>query len=208
MIVGYIRVSTLLQKDSADTQRYEVLKLADAKHLSVDDWVIETVSGKKAASERKLGPLLDRLKKGDTLICAEISRIGRSLMDIMLTLKILMEKGVFLFTCKEKFELADNISSKVLAFAFGLAAEIERQLISARTREALARKKSEGVILGRPKGRQSASRLDGKDDQIRQMLEKRVSKASIAKLLSVHPGTLDAYLITRKIQLPEKEPAA
>lgn len=202
MITGYIRVSTLLQKGSSDTQRYEILKLADEKRLQVGEWITETVSGTKAASERKLGDLLGRMKAKDVVMVAEISRLGRSLLDIMSTLNVMMDKGVHLYTCKERFELADNINSKVLAFAFGLAAEIERQMISLRTIEALARKKSEGVVLGRPKGSKSISKLDGKEDQIKQMLEKHVSKASIAKLLGVHSGTLDAFIITRGIPTP------
>ena len=198
-VVGYIRVSTSMQKDSADTQRFEILKLADERKVTISEWVVETVSGGKQASERKLGELLDRLKKGDVVMAAEISRIGRSILDIMTTLHRLMKNEVALFTCKERFELADNLNSKVLAFAFGLAAEIERQLISQRTREALALKKSNGVRLGRPPGSQSRSKLDGKQDLVVELMAKKISKASIARLLDCHPGTLDSFIKTRKL---------
>ncbi len=114
-----------------------------------------------------------------------------------------MSKGVHVFTVKEKFELADNINSKVLAFAFGLAAEIERQMISQRTKESLQRLKSEGRTLGRPVGSKSASKLDGKEETIKEFLMKKVSKASISKILGVHPGTLDAFLKTRGISTGE-----
>ena len=201
-VIGYIRVSTVMQKGSADTQRFEILKLADEKKVRISEWVTETVTGAKKASERKLGELVNRLKKGDVVIVASIDRIGRSLLDIMTTLHQLMESEVALFTCKERFELADNINSKVLAFAFGLAAESERQLISQRTKEALARLKSEGVKLGRPKGSKSKSKLDGHEDQITEFLMKKVSKASISKILGVHPGTLDAFIVTRGVLTP------
>ena len=206
-VIGYIRVSNAIQKGSEDTQRFEILKLADEKKLRITEWVTEVVSGTKKASERKLGDLVERLSKGDVVMVAEISRVGRSLLDILTTLHLLMEKDVGLFTCKERFELADNINSKVLAFAFGLAAEIERQLISQRTKEALARLKSQGVKLGRKKGSLSKSKLDGHEDQIREFLLKKVSKASISKILGVHPGTLDSFIITRGI-LTSKSPNA
>jgi DNA invertase Pin-like site-specific DNA recombinase len=188
-----------MQKESADTQRFGILKLADERKLQISEWVVETVSGSKSANERKLGELIARLKKGDTIIATEISRLGRSLLDVMSTLQKLMSAGVHLYTCKERFELADNINSKVLGFAFGLVSEIEKTLIGSRTKEALARKKSEGMILGRPRGSKSKSKLDGKEDAIKGFMEKGVSKASMAKLLSVHPGTLDAFIITRKL---------
>ena len=126
--------------------------------------------------------------------------MGRSLLDVMTILHSCMEKGIHVFSIKEKFELADNTTSHVLAFAFSLSASIERQMISQRTKEALAKKKSEGVILGRKKGSRSKSKLDGKEDLIRELLAKKVSKASIAKIVGpVHPGTLDAFIITRKL---------
>jgi len=205
VIIGYIRVSTAMQKESADTQKYGILQLCDEKKITISEWVVETVSGTKKASDRQLGVVLEKLNKGDSLIVAEISRLGRSLLDVMTTLNFCMNKGVFVFTCKEKFELADNINSKVLAFAFGLAAEIERQMISQRTKEALARKKSEGMVLGRVKGSRSKSRLDGHELQIQEFMAKGVSKASISKILGVHPGTLDSFIITRNLLTPTEE---
>lgn len=199
IVVGYIRVSTVMQQGSEDTQKFEILKLADEKKVRIDEWVSEVVTGGKKASERKLGDLVSRLKKDDLIIVSEVSRLGRSLLDVMNTLHECMEKGVFLYTCKEKFELADNVNSKVLAFAFSLSAEVERNMISQRTREALARKKAEGMILGRPKGSISKSKLDGHEDQIREFLDKKVSKASISKILGVHPGTLDSFIKTRNV---------
>lgn len=203
MNYGYIRVSTAMQKESASTQKYGILQLADEKKIVIGEWVVETVSGGKNANERKLGDLLGRLEKGDSLIVAEVSRLGRSLLDVMTTLNLCMTKGIAVYTSKERFEMANNLNSKVLAFAFGLAAEIERQMIRTRTKESLARLKSEGRTLGRPVGSKSKSKLDGKEEIIRGFLDKGISKASMAKLLDVHPGTLDAFITTRKLVVPE-----
>ena len=159
------------------------------------------MSGTKRYTDHLLGPLFDSLQKGDTLIVTEISRLGRSLMEIMTILNLLLEHEIQVFTCKERFELGDNINSKVLAFAFGLAAEIERQLISQRTKESLARFKAAGKKLGRPKGSLRMSKLDTHEATIREYIGKGVSKASIAKILDVHPSTVTRFLKSRR--LPE-----
>jgi putative DNA-invertase from lambdoid prophage Rac len=149
-VYGYIRVST--DKQTTENQRFEILKFAHEKNLHVDSWIEETVSGTKKVEERKLGTLINRMQKDDVLLLTELSRLGRSLMEVMSVLHILMGKGVKVYTVKERYELGNNINSKVLAFAFSLSAEIERSMISSRTIEALARMKSEGRKLGRPKG--------------------------------------------------------
>ena len=180
MIYGYIRVST--DKQTTENQRFEILKFTDEKNLKVDRWIEETVSSTRKLSERKLGRLLSDMQKGDILLVSELSRLGRSLMEVMSILHSLMEKNVKVFTTKERYELGNNINSKVLAFAFSLSAEIERSMISSRTKEALARKKSEGMRLGRPKGRlSSVTRLTGKEsDLIREYLLKKIPQTVIA----------------------------
>src|ERR687886_1142289 len=166
MMYGYIRVST--DKQTTENQRYEILKFAHEKNFHVDRWIEETISATKKLSDRKLGALLTTMREDDILIVTELSRLGRSLLEVMSILHTLMEKDVKVFTTKERYELGNNISSKVLAFAFSLSAEIERSMISSRTREALARKRSEGMRLGRPKGRLSqTTKLTGKDAIIR-----------------------------------------
>lgn len=136
MVYGYIRVST--DKQTLENQRYEINEFCKANGLSVDEWIEETISGTIIPMNRKLGKLLDIVKKDDLIICSEISRLGRSLFMIMSVLNQLMEKGAKVWTIKDSYRLGDDIQSKVLAFAFGLSAEIERQLISQRTKEALA----------------------------------------------------------------------
>lgn len=149
----------------------------------------------------KLGPLLNKMKDGDLLLVTELSRLGRNLMQIMKILHDCMEKDVMVYAIKERYELGNNINSKVLAFAFGLSAEIERNLISQRTKEALARKKAEGIILGRPKGRKSGKlKLTGKEDQIRKYLLKNISYSAISRLLNVHRLTVSKFVKENKLK--------
>src|SRR5438270_8095165 len=192
MMYGYIRVST--DKQTTENQRFEILKFAHERHLSVDRWIEETGSRTRKPTDRQPGALLERMHEDDILIISELSRLGRSLLEVMSILHTLMEKEVKVFTTKERYELGNNISSKVLAFAFSLSAEIERSMISSRTKEALARKKSEGKRLGRPKGKLSAvTKLSGKDDLIREYREKKIPQSVMARLLGVSRLTIRHY---------------
>lgn len=150
MIIGYLRVST--GKQHLTNQKEEILRYAESRQLKVDCWVTEIVSGKKNEKERKLGHLLRKMKAGDTLIVTEISRLSRTMTDIMAIMGKCLRKNIRLYTTKEGYTFDDTINSKVLCFAFGLVAEIERNLISLRTKEALAMRKANGVVLGRRKG--------------------------------------------------------
>lgn len=193
MIYTYIRVST--DKQSVENQRYEIETFCRKKNFAVERWIEETISSRVSLQERKLGKLLKRIKRGDTLIVSELSRLGRSLMEIMGILNTLMRVEAKLITVKENYELGDNINSKVLAFAFGLSAEVERTLISARTREALARKKAEGIKLGRPKGKNNnALKLMPQKEYINKMLRENMAVGAIAKRLQVHRSTLTRFL--------------
>lgn len=149
-VTAYMRVST--DRQTLENQRSEINRFALQKGIVVDKWVEEVVSGKVKGSDRKLGAMLRRLRKGDILIVSELSRLSRTLLDIMSMMRSLLERGIILYSVKENFCLADNINSKVILFAFGLAAEIERDLISVRTKEALAAKKEQGVVLGHRTG--------------------------------------------------------
>jgi DNA invertase Pin-like site-specific DNA recombinase len=201
MIYGYIRVST--DKQTTENQRFEILKFAQEKQLHVDRWIEETISATKKLSDRKLGALIERMREDDILIVTELSRLGRSILEVMSILHTLMEKDVKVFTTKERYELGNNISSKVLAFAFSLSAEIERSMISSRTKEALARKRHEGKRLGRPKGTlSSVTKLTGKDDLIREYLEKKIPQSVMARLLNVSRLTIRHYIRTRKLDKP------
>ena len=194
MIYGYIRVST--DRQTVENQRFEIQNFCKKQEINIDDWIEETISGAKSFDKRKLGYLLGKLKKDDILICSELSRLGRDLLMIMSILNICMDKQVKVWTIKDNYRLGDDIQAKVLAFAFGISAEIERKLISQRTKEALARLKAEGVHIGRPKGAKSKEvKLTGKFEQIKSLLAKKVPKIKIAKRLCVHRSTLRRYLL-------------
>lgn len=195
MIYGYIRVSS--DQQTVENQRFEINNFCAKERMSIDGWIEETISGTKNYNSRQLGKLLKMTTKGDLIICAELSRLGRSLFMIMEILNICMNKECRVWTIKDNYRLGDDIQSKVLAFAFGLSAEIERNLISQRTKEALARKKAEGVILGRPKGiksRPEKYKLFGKQKLIIELLLADVSKRKIAEICKVDRNTLARFL--------------
>lgn len=199
MIYGYIRVST--DKQSVENQKFEIHNFCCREDITVDKWIEETISGNKAVEKRKLGILLRRLNKGDILICSEISRLGRNLMMIMSILNHCMEREIKVWTIKDNYRLGSDINSKVLAFAFGLSAEIERNLISQRTKEALARKKAEGIVLGRPQGSKSKKRkLTGRELRIKDMLHNKISKSEIARRLNVSRITMVNYIKENNLQ--------
>ena len=194
MIYGYIRVST--DKQTVENQRYEIVEFCEKKDILIEKWISETISATKKLEDRKFGKLLKKLKKNDVVVVSEISRLGRNLMQIMGILNECMEKEVLVLTVKEGYELGNNINSKVLAFAFGLSAEIERNLISQRTKEALARKKSEGVRLGRPIGESDirSLKLYDKKEKVMRLLDKGYSYSKIAKTLKVHRITVSKFI--------------
>ncbi len=195
-VYGYIRVST--DKQTVENQRYEINCFCQRKNIEIKHWVEETISGVKEPEKRKLGRVLAKLQKGDILICAELSRLGRSLLMIMDILNQCLKRDVQVWTIKDNYRLGADISSKVLAFAFGLSAEIERNLISQRTKEALARKRAEGVILGRPKGRKSTRvKLTGREREIISLLRQGHSQSRIAHRLKVHRITLGKFIRDR-----------
>lgn len=195
MIYGYIRVST--DKQSVENQRFEISHFAKKQKFKIDGWIEETISGTKNYTKRELGKLLEKTNDGDLIVCAELSRLGRSLFMIMEILNICLNKGCRVWTIKDNYRLGDDIQSKVLAFAFGLSAEIERNLISQRTKEALARKKSEGTVLGRPLGRKNSRQnrtcLQNKN-LIKKSLTSGISKSELSKKLHISRGTLYRYL--------------
>lgn len=195
MNYGYIRVSS--DKQTVENQRFEINNFCRRENLQIDGWIEETISGTKAYNKRELGKLLRKINSGDLIICAELSRLGRNLFMIMEILGICMNKECRVWTIKDNYRLGDDIQSKVLAFAFGLSAEIERNLISQRTKEALARKKAEGVILGRPKGRKTSPekhKLYKKEALIRELLNAEISQRQIAKICKVDRGTLARFI--------------
>ena len=193
MNYAYIRVSTQIQ--SYDGQHYEIEKWCGERSIGIDRWVQEKVSGNRDWNERTLGTLIRRMRQGDLLICTELSRLGRNMMMVMSILNVCSIKGIHVCSIKDHFELSDNLQSKIVAFAFSLAAEIERNLISQRTREALAAKKAAGVRLGRPEGASSKRRrFEERLPEIVRMRELGISMESIARAIDIHKNTLYRYM--------------
>ena len=201
MIYGYIRVSS--DKQTVENQRFEINNFCQREQLHIDGWIEETISGTKNYDKRELGRLLKKVQKDDLIICAELSRLGRSLFMIMEILSLCMKKECRVWTIKDNYRLGDDIQSKVLAFAFGLSAEIERNLISQRTKEALALRKAQGIHVGRKYGSKNAVyKLTGKERIVKEMLVKGVSKAAIARKLHVDRTTLWRFLKQTDVEQP------
>lgn len=199
LVHAYVRIST--DKQSVKNQEYNIFRFMKEKGIQVENWVQETASGTKGVDDRKLGTLLNSLKKNDVIVVSELSRLGRNLMEIMSILHTCMKKEVKVYTVKERYELGNNINSKVLAMAFSLSADIERDLLSQRTKEALARIRSEGKKLGRPKGSLAKqTKLTGKEEMIKHMLKKRIPIATIGKIMEVHRLTVANFVKTRKLR--------
>lgn len=193
MIVGYLRVST--GKQHLENQMDEITRYAASQNWAIDKWVTEVVSGKREVCGRKLGKLIKTLNRGDTIVVTEVSRLSRSLTEIMGLMGMCVKKGVNIYTTKEKYQFDDSINSKVLIFAFGLVAEIERNLISMRTKEALAARKAEGKKLGRKEGFcPKRSVLIEKKELVQNMLAKGCTHKEIYKKIKVSKSTFYKYL--------------
>ena len=196
MTYGYLRVSTDQQDEN--NQKVGVDEKAERMGLIIDEYIIDHgVSGTREPEKRKLGKLMQKLKSGDLVIASELSRLGRSMYMVMRILEFFMKNGIKVVTVKDNYELGDNIQSKVLAFAFSLAAEIERDLISRRTKEALARCKLLGIKLGRKPGKAVNVRLTGHEKEIREMLHEGKNNVEIGKRFGVHKKTVRIFIRER-----------
>ncbi len=194
MTYGYIRVSS--DKQTVENQRFEIIQFCLQNGLCVDGWIEETISGAVSYNGRRLGVLLRSVKNGDIIVCSELSRLGRNLLMIMEILNVCMERGCRVWTIKDGYRLGDDIQSKVLAFAFGMSAELERKLISQRTAEAMARLRELGVHVGRPKGKcmdQAHYKLYRQDTLFRKWLAEGMSMSQIARRFRVSRTTVLRY---------------
>ncbi len=189
MTYAYIRVSTNAQE--TENQKFEIQEFCAKNKIKIDAFIQEKISGKVEPGKRELGRLLRGIKKGDLIICSELSRLGRSLFMIMSILNLLMEKEAKIWTIKDNYRLGDDIQSKVLAFAFGLSAEIERNLISQRTKEALAMRKASGKKLGRPAGSKNKKHLlDFCTGHVKGLHESGLSINAISKSFGVSRNSI------------------
>ena len=198
MNYAYIRVSTSYQ--TVQNQKIAIREYAKYHRLTKIQWVAETISGTKMPEKRKLGELLGKVQKGDIIIITELSRLGRSMTMILNVLQELLEKEVKVIAIKEGYELGDNIQSKVLAFAFGLSAELERSLLSERTKLGLERARKQGKQIGRRKGQKPKKyKLTGKGAYIKRQRVLGRSKRSLAIELNVTWITLNKFMVANKI---------
>ena len=196
-IRAYIRVST--DKQDVRTQRHEILEFAPNKKWHVDQFIEVEMSSRRSLRERRIEYLLDRLDKGDSLLVSELSRIGRSTAEVILVIDRLLKKGVRIICIKNGLDFQKkDMATKVMITIFGLLAELERDMVSERTKMGLARVKAAGVKLGRPKG-PGKSRLDPQVDQIKVLLGQKVSKAAIGRIFGVHAETVRKFVKSRKL---------
>jgi DNA invertase Pin-like site-specific DNA recombinase len=191
-ILAYLRVST--ERQDLENQRFAVGEYCNTRSLVLGEVITDTKSGKLSWKDRDLAKLLDRLQPGDTLITPELSRLSRSLQDVFSFLAEMASRKIIVRIIKGDFLIDGSLQSTVLVTAFGLASEIEREFISQRTREALARKKHEGQTLGRPFGKKnSKTKLSGWESEIDNYLRLGLPATAIAKLVNVHPETIRRY---------------
>ena len=189
--VGYLRVSTGTQ-DLAKNKA-AILHLANTKGLGQVEWVEEIASGRISWKKRRLGDLLEELNEGDNLVVSELSRLGRSMLECMEILSVASERGVHIYAVKGNWQLDGSLQSKVVAMAFAMAAEIERDLISQRTKEALAARKRNGKILGRPKGT-GKSKLDKHRTEIEALMNNGSTQRFIANRFETSEVNLSRWL--------------
>jgi DNA invertase Pin-like site-specific DNA recombinase len=197
--VAYLRVSTGSQ--DLVNQKMAVLDYARRQRFTVDQFVEAQVSSRKTPAQRGIEDLLGTLAAGDRLVVSELSRLGRSLGQVIRIVDELVKQKVHFVAIKEaiRFDEKQDMQTKVMIALFGLFAEVERELISQRTKEGLAAARAKGRLLGRPKGSLGKSKLDGKEEEIRLLVEKTVSKASIAKIVGVSRTALHHFIRTRKL---------
>ena len=195
MTYGYIRVST--DKQDHLNQKHSILEYSNLKQLGKIEFIEETISSRKIYKDRNLSKLIEDMNKDDVLVVTEISRIGRSLLEVMSIFKEMMEKDIKVHIIKGGYIIGDDIASSVLIFAFGLSAEIERDLISSRTKQALAQRKAMGIKLGRKKGQKVRSKLDKDINKIKEHIERGVSVSSMAKIFGVARSTMIHFIKSR-----------
>jgi len=196
---AYLRVST--DKQDTQNQKLGVLDYCNQHHLSPLEFVEDTISAKIPWRERAIGDILDKALKGDMIVVAEVSRLGRSTLQVLEILEIAVQKGISVHIVKNNMVMDGSMQATITATILGLAAQIEREFISARTKEALAKRKAEGMKLGRPRGHADVLKLDIHRDIIMTYLKKGINKRAISKLIECSPSTLYQWLGRRHIKI-------
>ena len=203
--IGYVRVST--SRQDADNQRHEILEYANQNHLHVDEFIEAEVSSRKDKKQRRIDELMDKLESGDTLIVSELSRLGRSTSEVIDIVNELIAKEIRFVAIKQNLNISGqhDMQSKIMVTMFSLFAELERDIISERTKAALAAKKAGGKKLGKPKGTLQESKLDPHQERIKELLKHGVAKSAIARMLGTSRTNLVSYIKTRDLELFKAE---
>lgn len=197
-VFAYLRVST--DRQDVENQRHGILEYSNNNNLSSLQFTEDTASGRIKWRDRQLGKMLESMNKGDSVIFAEVSRIARSTLQVLEVLEYCTEHGINVHIAKQNMRFDGSMQSKITATVLGMAAEIEREFISMRTKEALAARKKDGMVLGRPKGAAEKVKLDEQRQQIQDLINKGVSGRSISKIIGCAPTTLSDYIKRRKLK--------
>lgn len=194
MIYGYCRCS-MEKKQTCSNQHFAIAEYAKNNKIKVDKWIEENISSRKPLNKRELGKLMEVAVANDTIIITEVSRLARNLYEIASILQTAIDKDIRIISIKENYNFKNDIQSKIMAYTFGLAAEIEREHTSTRIKMALDKLKEQNVKLGRPVGSTTkALRLSKSRNKIKMLLDKGISQAKISKIMGVHPTTMCRYL--------------
>lgn len=194
---AYLRVSSGQQ--DVDNQKFGILEYCNKHGINAVKFMEDTASGKISWQKRTIGRILEQAVKGDLILVSEISRLGRSTLQVLEILELAAKKGISVHVVKNNIIMDDSIESTIKATILGLAGQIERSFISSRTKEALAKRKEEGVKLGRPEGQAHKLKLDNYQDEIMKYLKKGINKIAISKLIECSPATLYEWLKRKKL---------
>jgi DNA invertase Pin-like site-specific DNA recombinase len=199
--IAYLRISG--DKQDLKNQKFEIMEYAQKNNMTVSEFIEIEISSRQDKKKRRIDELVEKLSNGDTVICSELSRIGRSTGEVIGIVNELVAKRVRLIAIKQGMVIngKHDLQSKVLVTLFSLLAEMERDILSSRTVQALRAKKAQGVVLGRPKGALGKSKLDGKQEQVQELMKHKVSKSAIARMLGVSRTTLLDYIRSRKLMV-------
>jgi len=198
--LAYLRAST--DQQETNNQKLEILEFARKKEITIDDYIELTISSRKSQKQRRIEELISRLKPSDTLIVTELSRLGRSTAEVISLINALVENNVRVMILKQNMDINQHdMNSKIIITLFSLFGELERDLVSARTKEALAAKKAQGQVLGKPKGTIQKSKFDPHVEKIKELLEMGLSVRKIAKVLGYSNHiALNTYINKRHIK--------
>lgn len=197
--IGYLRVST--DKQDLKNQKYEIMEYSQKNDLNISEFIEIEISSRQSKKNRRIDELFEKLNSGDTLITSELSRIGRSTGEVIGIINDLIAKKIRLIAIKQNMIIngSQDMQTKILVTLFSLLAELERDTLSARVVQSLRAKRAQGIILGRPKGSLGKSKLDGKQEQVQELMKHKVSKSAIARMLGVSRTTLLDYIRSRKL---------